>query len=277
MKYNSTKVLILFLLFIINWSCQDSKKNEKLQTYLHLAHTRTEADDTVDSLVLEIDFAKFDMLWLGGDLTYHTSKKEETLAYVDSIYNLGNTNTLWALGNHDYADKNRVQRFTKRPSYYAYHRDGITFMVLDTQDSLSNIIGKQRQFFESVTDTLETSSHLVILHHKLIWLYDNSILEEKIPTVSNAGLGGCFVCLNPNNFYTDLYPGLVKVKKRGIEVVCIGGDIGTKIKEFEHTTPEGIHLLASGIESGETGNKVLIFKHDLVAQKLTWTYELIHK
>jgi len=146
---------------------------------------------------------------------------------------------------------------------------------LDTQDSLSNIIGKQKELFQSVTDTLDKTTHLVILHHKLIWLYGDSTLDSSIPSNSNAGLGDCFVCLNPNNFYSALYPKLVNLKQRGIEIVCIGGDIGTKTKEFEYQTPEGIYLLASGIESGESGNKALIFQHDLENQKLTWSYKLI--
>ncbi len=274
---NNRFAIFLFLSFIFffHWSCKNTNSSKKNNTYLHLSHTRTEADDTIDSLTLDIDFTKFEMLWLGGDLTYYTSKKEATLRYADSVYDLGNLNTLWSLGNHDYADKSLVQKFTKRPPYYACHKDGITYMVLDTQDSLSNITGKQKVFFDKVTDTLTASSHLVILHHKLIWLYGNPDLEAKIPTVSNAGLGDCFVCLNPNNFYADLYPELVKIRQKGIEVLCVAGDIGTKIKEFEFQTPEGIHLLASGIESGETGNKALVFKHEVAARRLTWRYRLI--
>lgn len=272
MNKKITRFIVLGLMLFLHWNC---KKANRTKTYLHLSHTRTEADDTIDSLTLKIDFDEFDMLWLGGDLTYYTSKKAETLAYADSIYNIKNQNTLWALGNHDYADTELVQKFTKRPPYYTYHENGITFMVLDTQDSLSNIFGKQLDFFQRVTDTLKTSSHLVILHHKLIWLYGHPALEAKIPAVSNAGLGDCFVCLNPNNFYTDLYPQLLEIEKKGIEVLCVAGDIGTKIKEFEYRTPEGIDFLASGIESGEAGNKALVFQHDLSARQITWTYQLI--
>ncbi len=275
MNLNFIKLILFSFLFFLIWNCHQSSGSKKTNTYLHLSHIRTEADDTIDSLTLEVDYEQFDMLWLGGDLTFYTSKKEETLAYVDSIYQIGSPNTLWSLGNHDYSDKSLVQKFTHRAAYYSYHHQGITFIVLDTQDSLSNITGSQKRFFQSVTDTLEESSHLVILHHKLIWLHGSPVLESKIPTVSNARLGDCFVCLNPNNFYAELYPELLKIKQKGIEVLCIGGDIGSKIKEFEYRTPEGIYLLASGIESGESGNKALVFKHDLDTKKLTWSYQLI--
>ena len=273
---NITKFLFLGFILFFHLNCEKSHRSDNTHTYLHLSHTRTEADDTIDSTALKIDFTKFDMLWLGGDLTYYTSTKEETLSYVDSVFDIGNPNTLWALGNHDYADINRIQKFTKRPPYYIYHQDGITFMILDTQDSLSYITGKQKEFFHNVIDTLQTSSHLIILHHKLIWLYGNPALEPKIPTVSNAGLGDCFVCLNPNNFYTDLYPELLKVKQKGIEVLCVAGDIGTKIKEFEYQSPEGIYFLASGIEHGETGNKALVFHYDLISRRMEWRYRLIN-
>lgn len=275
MNYKISLICALIYLLFFNWNCKNFLNSENTKTYLHLSHTRTEADDTMDSVTVKIDYTKYDMLWLGGDLTYYTSKKIETLSYVDSIYNVENANTLWSLGNHDYDDKLSLQKITKRPPYYSYHKNGITFLVLDTQDSLSNMVGSQKELFQNVTDTLSESSHLVILHHKLIWLYGNPIFESQIPTVSNAGLGDCFVCLNPNNFYTELYPRLVRIKEKGIEVLCIGGDIGTKIKEFEYLTPQGIHFLASGIESGEVGNKALVFKHDLPSQRLTWSYHLI--
>jgi len=275
MKSNLTLFFILGALLFSNWYCQKVPNVDKVATYLHLSHTRTEADDTIDSLLLEIDYNKFEMLWLGGDLTYYTSRKEKTLKYVDTIFDVKNAGTLWALGNHDYENRQLVEKYTHRPPYYSCHRNGITFLVLDTQDSLSHIVGAQEKLFKTVTDTIEASSHLVILHHKLIWLYGNPNLVSQIPTVSNAGLGDCFVCLNPNNFYTDLYPELIKVKRKGIEVLCIGGDIGTKIKNFEYKTSEGIHFLASGIESGESGNKALIFIHDLSDKKLDWAYQLI--
>ena len=197
------------------------------------------------------------------------------MAHVDSILDLGNPNTLWSLGNHDYWDLDRVEMFTHRPAYYAYHKDGITFMVVDTQDSVSNILDAQKDLLTSITDTIQESSHLVILHHKLIWMYGDSILEPQIPFISNASLDTCFFCLNPNNFYTEIYPLLVNVKNRGIEVICIAGDIGIKIDEFEYLTPEGIQFLASGGHAGFILNKALEFTHDIPNRQLTWEYKLL--
>ena len=61
-----------------------------------------------------------------------------------------------------------------------------------------------------------------------------------------------FHCINPNNFYEDVYPLLVKVRHRGIEVICIGGDIGAKANEFEYITSDTIYFLASGISYQKT-------------------------
>ena len=91
---------------------------------------------------------------------------------------------------------------------------------------MSNIVNHQKDFLFEVLDTIQQSEHLIILHHKLIWMYGHDVLESQISSVSNADLGNCFNCINPNNFYSDIYPKLVDIKIEGIQVYCIGGDIG---------------------------------------------------
>ena len=267
------------LLIVLLGSCVKDNNSKPPVTpltknYLHISHTRTNSNPSMDSLVERIDYSRFDMLWLGGDLAHLTSQDDYTMAHVDSVFDIGNTNTLWSLGNHDYSDLNRIQNFTNRPPFYSFYNDGITFIILDTQDSLSNIIGAQKEFFEGI-DTIQESSHLIILHHKLIWMYGDSFLEPQISSVSNGKLGDCFYCLNPNNFYEDIYPKLLEVKQKGIEVLCIAGDIGFKAKEFEYITSDGIYFLASGISSGSADNKALLFYHDITNKQLTWEYKLI--
>ena len=215
------------------------------------------------------------MLWLGGDLAFLTSINDEAIAYVNSILRLDKETTLWSLGNHDYSDLLRVESVTNRPPYYAYNRNGIIFVVLDTQDSLSSIVGTQKTLFENIIDTIQESSHLVLLHHKLIWLNDGSFLESQIPLVSNGHFGDCFHCINQNNFYEEIYPSLVEVQNKGIEVICIGGDIGLLENEFQHKTNDGIMFLASGIHDLADSNKALLFKHNVTNNILTWKYRLI--
>lgn len=243
--------------------------------YLHIAHTRTSANPNMDAVIESLNYSIYDMLWLGGDMAVSTSMDDLTMDHVDSILDLGDENTLWALGNHDYADLDRVQAYTGRPAYYAFHKNNITFLILDSQDSLSNITGLQKELFFNVTDTIAESSHLIILHHKLIWMYGDAYLQPQIPYITNGGFGDCFYCINPNNFYTDLYPALLEVEDRGIEVICIAGDIGFRTTKFEYLTPEGIQYLASGIEEGNPANKALLFHHDLSADALSWEFVLL--
>lgn len=245
------------------------------QYYLHLAHTRTATNPSMDQLVESIDYSYYDMLWLGGDLAVSTSLDDMTMDHIDSILDVGNENTLWALGNHDYADLDRISAYTHRPAYYAYYKDKLTFLVLDTQDSMSNIIDEQLELFSSVTDTLQSTTHLVILTHKLIWMYGDSYMQNYINSIPNGGFGDCFYCINPNNFYTDLYPKLIELEANGIEVICIAGDIGFRTNEFAYTRPEGVQFLASGIDAGKSYNQALVFKHDVDNDSLSWAFTFL--
>ena len=243
-----------------------------LKKYLHLSHTRKDTNPDIDEVAKKINYSLFDMLLLGGDLAHLTSLDSATLAGVDAVFDLGNPNTLWALGNHDYSDLSLIKDYTKRPPYYTYTNNGICFLVLDTQDSMSNIIGDQKALFDQVTDTIQYCSHLIILHHKLIEFYDNPILEPLQWTVSNAAIGQLFYQINPNNFYTDIYPRLQLVKQKGIEVICLAGDLGYYTSEFEYKTTEGIYFLGSGINAGSQNNKALLFQHNTVTRELSWEF-----
>ncbi len=262
------------------WSCRKDKIEPEVEavfnTYLHLSHTRTGTNPKIDSIAERINYSKYDMLWLGGDLAYLTSKNEATIQYVDSIFGLSKLTTLWALGNHDYSNLNRIEDYTNRKPYYAYHQNGITFLVLDTQENASQVLGDQKVFVDQVLDTIScTTSHLVVLHHKLIWMYGDSYLEGESDVISNGPIGTCDYCINPNNFYADIYPKLVKIKAQNTDVICIGGDIGKKAKSFSYQTEAGISFLASGINAGDDGNVGLVFSHDITNKLLTWSFQSI--
>ena len=272
-------VFLLLAIAFFTTSCVKDKiipaPEPIIKTYLHIAHTRTENNYEVDETVSKIDYSKFDLIWLGGDMEQLTSVDDSAMAVVDAVFDLKNKNTLWSIGNHDYTDIQRVSKFTKRKSYYSYYKNGITFIVLDTQLDKCSISGEQQMMFDEVTDTLNNSSYLIILQHKLVWMYNNDSLEKLMETVPNAPLGNHSYSIYPNNFYTAVYPKLLKIKQKGIEVLCIAGDIGIKTSKFEYISPEGIFFLASGIHSGHDGNKALLFTHDITNQKLSWKYILV--
>ncbi len=283
MKNIFAYICILFVLL----SCKKNNEdvlttNENTENYIYISHLRKSYNDTnsyttianpyMDKRIENLDYSKYKMLLLGGDLTILTSADNETISRVDSIFNLGKETTLWSLGNHDTADINRVQYFTHRPTFYTYYRNKVTFIVLNTQENGMDIINEQLQMINNVVDTIKNSKHLIVMHHVLLWMYANPDLEPLIDSISNIPWGTCEYCFRENNFYTDVYPKLLEVKNKGIDVICVAGDIGLKVKEFEYQTNEGIQFLASGMEADSLGNKVLIFKNNLETNKLDWSF-----
>ncbi|MEJ2055250.1 MAG: hypothetical protein P8X42_15140 [Calditrichaceae bacterium] len=102
--------------------------------FIFIHHPRSDIEGVLPAIE-NINFTQYDVTMLGGDLTWTTSEDTATMAYCDSIFDLGSPNTLWSLGSHDVQreDSGIIKSFTGRESYYAYNRDGITFLVLDTE------------------------------------------------------------------------------------------------------------------------------------------------
>lgn len=271
------KFIPVLFLVLLNSCKKDSPTipaNEP-KKILSLGHTRTGADFEIDEEVAQIDFNQFELLLLGGDLSVESSQDSAVLNWLDQVYDIGNQNTLWALGNHDYANPALIPDFTNRPLFYSHSWKNITFIVLDTQESSSNMTTPQVQLINSVIDTLSETKYLVLLHHKLMWMSGHPELESQIGEVANGQAGSCGYCTNPNNFYEAVYPKLLEAKENGIEVICLGGDIGFQVKSFEYLTSDGIWFLASGINTFEAGSEALVFEHDEMTAALTWRFKVL--
>lgn len=280
------KKYVIILLLLVFVACQNKKNSEDktVVKYLFIAHTRIDANSfQVNPIIENMDFSVYDLLFLGGDIAKAPFVDLEGGKYLDSVFDLSNSRTNWILGNHEYwklSDEERekmeiYKNLTKRNTYYAFYKNNITFVILDTQDDYSNISGKQLEMIKNITDTIENSSNLIILHHKLIWMLDNENLQYLI-TYPNPTVGDCFDCLNPNNFYTEVYPLLLKVKEKGINVTCIGGDTGFGRTKFEYETHEGIIFIANGIKgfnSYRGDNTILVIEHDLSDNSLKFNFE----
>lgn len=246
------------------------------ETFIHLSHTYVPGtSNQLDSLVQRIPLSKYDLVLLGGDLCKNSSLDIATMYYIDSIFDITGPKTLWSIGNHDYDNLYNFAAVINKPRYYALYHNGITFLVLDTQDSLSNFIGNQLQLIKNVTDTINESSHLIVMTHKMIWMMDDGVLEPGIDSISNGPTGSCHWCVNENNFYLDVYPRLLQVKNRGIDIICVGGDIGLYRQQFAYTTPEDIQFIASGMCSGCAINYCLVFEYNVGNRELSWTYRLL--
>lgn len=240
--------------------------------YLFIGHPRDDGPgEIVQREVERIDFSKFDLLLLGGDLTWQGTGTRETVDYLDAVFDLAAPTTLAAIGNHDTSNKSFFTDVTGRPLYHTFETNGVTFVVLDTTNDGQNILGGELQMLADTVDALPANSHLVIVHHHIVWLADYPPLAQlqgsPLIGASSANLSGL-------NFYDDVYPLLLQARAKGVEVLCLAGDrTGTEIEEFfiDHTTADGVRFVAAGLKEELTPGlrTVVVLEHDVEAGALT--------
>ncbi len=265
-------IALLSIMLII--SCKRTIEKQ----YLFLAHTRTldTFPQGMDERLLHIAYDKYDLLLLGGDITEETSKKRATMKYVDKVFNLSSPRTHWALGNHDNADTALVREFTQKPITYSFHQDGITWAILYTQEEIDwkcYITDTQLEMLKNITDTIQQSSHLILMMHKAIWLRDNPELAAY--TGKGRYNWACNYTITRSNWAEDILPRLRNVQKRGIQVICLAGDFGNNVQQFAVSTSEGIQYLGCGIpvrDEERSKGQALLFHHLPEAQKLSWEF-----
>ncbi len=262
--------IVLVLLTYTIASCE-----QEIKKYAVFSHTRLDDNSGLNTSLNSVDFSKFDVLMLGGDMANLSSLNSDVLNMLDSVFDLSSSNTLWALGNHDYSNIELLKEYTEKNNYYSFSQDNTLFIVLDTQLDSSRVSGEQLQFFESVTDSMNNYSNLVILTHKLIWMRRHSSLENQIGSVSNGHLGDCSYCIQSNNFYTELYPTLLRLKSNNVNVYCVAGDIGFKMSKYEYVTKEGIVFLATGMNSKSVSNHFIEFSNNLRKEELSYEFKLL--
>ena len=217
----------IILIIVLSLSGMDlfAQDNSHLK-FIFIPHPRSDIEGVLPAIA-NIDFTQYDIKLLGGDLTWTTSEDSATMAYCDSIFDLNSPNTLWSLGNHDLqrGDRDLIKNFTGRESFYTYNRDGITFLVLDTElnangSSSTFIKGDQLQMVKNVCDTIVDSSFLILLHHRFMWMINNDYFSTRL----TDSIAASSRSLDTTNFYDDIYPLLQKVKNKGIPVHVFGGD-----------------------------------------------------
>lgn len=267
------------ILLVVIWmisSCQmpdpSHDISEEFNYFLHISHTRGEDNSHLNPLVDSLNLQNSDLLLLGGDLAYHTSVDSNTMQLVNEKLHISDPGTLWSIGNHDDTNPDLLRSYTHRPTFYSYYKNDIVFIILDTEKDSCFIKDKQLALVKKVADTIESAKHLILIHHKMIWMPDHSELKTQIKEVSNGGMGMLDYQLRPNNFYTDVYPELNTVKEKGINVICIAGDVGLKTGSFEYETKEGIHFLASGLSSEPNRSRAIVFKQNKGSRQLEWTF-----
>jgi len=168
-------------IFLILFFCSICKNvmpqvNSDLK-FIFVPHPRSE--DKVHQSVLKeiekINFSLYDMVLLGGDITYYTSISRVSMNYCDSLFNLDSPNTLWTMGNHDLNNPSLIAEYTKRPRFYSYYRDSICFVVLDTEQNAngftsSYILGNQLKMLDYLRESKLSSLLNVYAYQMLVLL-----------------------------------------------------------------------------------------------------------
>ncbi len=242
----------------------------------------------VDARLVELDKSGYDRIWLGGDICSEAMLNYSTMVYIDSLFDIEAPGNHYALGNHDTRNGNLdwYREITGRETYYAYNENGITTILMNTCIVPSDCEHLDRQFrmIENVCDSIENSSHLILIMHHAIW--DNVPGLPPPSAYSHTEFpywnANCYYREN-NSFTGAIYPLLKNVKERGIEVICINGDMGANGKTFYQQSDDGIHFMGCGLDNSrytdpyelalQPKDRLLIFEHDIENRKLSWSFQ----
>lgn len=253
-------------------------------TYIFLGHIYQygSGGDRVDYRIEKMDLSRFDRIWLGGDVCSEASLEYSTLAYINKLFDLGKPGNHWALGNHDTRNGNLewIREFTGRPTYYAYNENGITTIVINgtiTPLDCENL-NKQFKMIENVCDTISTGYLIFLVHHGI---YTDVPGIPNPPVYGQSHLKSWIAnCYDDSAAYIDaIYPMLINVENKGVEVLHIMGDVGDNY--FYGISDDGIEYFGSGINNSSNMNLgipitspdyVLVFKHVVSTNELTWEF-----
>ena len=290
--------LLLTCSFIFLSACKEENVIEK--SYLFIGHSYQwgpKKYNRVDLRLEKTDWSHYDQLWLGGDLCVRSSEHHQTLDHLDSVFHISQPTTHWALGNHDINSGHPewITQKTRRPSFYTTSFDGLCLLVLNTNfnhpqdraytEDKCDLLNKQFQLLKQVTDTIQHSSHLIILHHHALLTNELSDHRYSMDTIFHFYRPQLpFRCEPEQSFETAAYPLLLAAKKRGVEVLLIGGDLGMRQKMFQYNDKNGIWFLGSGINNSIgriyippwvtnfSPDHLLEFKHQPARRSLSWTF-----
>lgn len=277
----------LLILFFASTSIAQLDVEQESFRFLFLGHIydwTSPAGNRVDKRIEQLDKSNYDGFWLGGDVCANTTLDPKTLLYLDNLFQLKNPNTHFVLGNHDYRDNNLDLYFeaTGRPDFYTHTFRHLTVSVINTNLNASDCqsLDAQYRMLEQVLDTLSTSSHyLLLMHHQIF---------NDLPGLNGFKSNGIceyysMNCKSTNSlFINTIYPKLVALEKKGIEVVVVVGDSGWH-KGSEKRSIDGIDFLASGINNSyydKIGNQttknsadyILEFTLSTKSRSLEWNF-----
>ena len=292
-------LIVLFLMSIIV-SCKETNNNEEIikdpyfKKYVFLGHIYQwhTSGNRVDKRIEQLNFSLYDQIWLGGDVCSEATLEHATINYIDNLFDLSSENTHWTLGNHDVRNGHLdwITTATTKNLFYAQYIDGFTLFNLNTSlhraDTLE-LVNPQIELFTTVCDTISQSTHLIVVMHNVVW--QNISDDFDVIDFANADYNNWIARFNPNEtFEQTIYPLLVELENKGVDVICISGDVGQREqKTFEFETDEGVVFLGSGINNSYEPDpikasqlprdQILILEHDLKTEKITWAFHVLNE
>lgn len=262
-----------------------NQKNEEGETlkYLFMGHIYDETP-IIDKRITKGRLGSFNQIWLGGDLT-HDSAVDWKLHSLDSVLRIKSETTQWAFGNHDIVSgrQNLLDYLGESKSYGATYINGITLLVFDSNyndQGDCKEVNEQTQYIKMVCDTIAESSHFILMGHHVPW--GNIELVDAWSFANTSIQNRVFQCDTFQNFKQVIYPSLVDVQNKNIQVLSLAGDLGQKQSTFEYQTEEGIFFLGNGglstndynsqFSNYNSNDSVLIFYHKPAKRQLTWQF-----
>lgn len=268
-------LIIIFSILLLS-NCISYGQQELKYIFIGHSYQPNTAGNKVDYRLEDFDFTDYKGIWLGGDVCSEATVEQETIIYLDSIFDLSNPETHWTLGNHDARNLNPeyIRNRTKRKTYYAYSSNLLTRIVLNTNLVPTNCedMNSQWEIISNVCDTITNSKYLTLIMHHGLWddvpgLPSTNEYAQSHLRYWNSN------CYDVNsNFVNSVYPKLLQVKNKGINVICVMGDIGDRTNAFSAVSEDGIYFLGSGLYHNEADNNVLIFNYFLPEYNLEWHF-----
>lgn len=271
MPFKYIFVILLVSITIMTYS-QSQKK------FLFVGHCSQDGSGgtKVDYRLEQLNFSQYSGVWLGGDVCSEAMLNYSTIYYIDSLFDLGNPETHWALGNHDTRNGNWewYEEFTGRKTYYTYYSNDITYIVFNTNlvPTNCNMINEQYEIISTVCDTIQQSKYLILLMHHGLWRDVPDLPPPSTYAHSDLRYWNANCDSVNTNFASIVYPILVEVKQRGVDVICVMGDMGASQKKFQMDSVDDIHFLGCGLYKNDPEDLVLIFNYNTVSQELDYSF-----
>lgn len=242
----------------------------------------------VDPRLERLDYSPYHRIMLGGDMCSEAFARKSTLIYLDSVFDLDNPRTHYALGNHEARNESHewFEEVTGHKTYATHSEFGLTVFTLNTTLNPGDCEELDAQFrmLKNICDTISVSSHLIIIQHHGVWKNVPGISTNQL-TYSNWAYpywdANCFE--DSTLYYQSIYPMLVRVQQRGVQVISVLGDAGVREKGLVQMSTDSIYYISSGIDNSRYANdslaldtvpkdKLLLFEHIPDEQKLWWRF-----